>query len=288
MTLIISIIKPDGIWQSADYRLTVEKTGRVITDRSVKQLVDQPYPDGGQCALISYTGIGRLPREERSVSKWLIQSLRGRQRPVFDSLDAIARLATERIGNVSPHWFVAAGFRRREPWFAKITNMPPNAVLGDDAPEGEFVVYPFNKGFPRVFVSPSPQWITVDDLELLRHVAAPETRPRDNAEFLALLASINRRAHEAGADRVSYSSSTVYLPPDCIDYETQTFGGPPDLRGPLPLSAGLDISELIDASADWIRALKRGTSVDDEELNQRLRDASRRAIIPEVDLDEDD
>ena len=56
MTMIITMIRPEGIWQSADNRVTLK--GKITNDMSPKQLhiVCPPIP-GGPEILMAFTGI---------------------------------------------------------------------------------------------------------------------------------------------------------------------------------------------------------------------------------------
>ena len=60
MTLIITMIRPEGIWQSADHRVT--RDGQPIDDERPKQLhiICPPLPSGPQL-LLAFTGLAELP-----------------------------------------------------------------------------------------------------------------------------------------------------------------------------------------------------------------------------------
>jgi hypothetical protein len=53
--------KAEGIYLSADYRVTDARTGKLIDDASVKHLrVDYPPDQAGPKALMAFTGLARL------------------------------------------------------------------------------------------------------------------------------------------------------------------------------------------------------------------------------------
>lgn len=285
MTLVVTMVKPSGVWQSADYRLTDSRTGKVVTDSSIKQFTTRPYRKGGGCSVLAYTGLGRLPRDRkrRSIAEWLSAMLRGEQRPVYRSLEKIAELATSYIGDAYPHWFVAGGFLEGVPWLGNVTNMPPDSVYGQDDPHSEFQVQirRFESGARGLAFAPHHGFITADDFRTLRKVNELETPPRDPEEFLDLLAAVTRRAHEAGNKIVSPSCSTVYLPPECDGARHKVHGDDPDLRGPEGLLFGLDFSETMDLMRARLQAMREDREIDEEEWDRRFEEAARRSATPE-------
>ena len=76
MTLILGMSKPEGIYLSADFRVTEHPSRRLIDDAAVKLLDVQFPPDGGTRALIAYTSLAILP-DTTPVGTWLVETMRG-------------------------------------------------------------------------------------------------------------------------------------------------------------------------------------------------------------------
>jgi hypothetical protein len=72
MTLALTILGADAIYQSADLRLTNGDTGRVITDSSTKLVVVGDFEWKG---FVSYTGLGRW--RGRDTSQWVVDWMTG-------------------------------------------------------------------------------------------------------------------------------------------------------------------------------------------------------------------
>jgi len=83
MTLLLGMSKPEGIYMSADNRVTDARTEKLTDDSSVKFLSVRYPPDkGGQTSLLAYTGLANLP-DGTPFGTWMRQTLRGKSEP-FD------------------------------------------------------------------------------------------------------------------------------------------------------------------------------------------------------------
>lgn len=80
MTLIITMIRPEGIWQSADNRVT--RGDQSIDDERPQQLhiICPPLPGGPQL-LLAFTGLAELPDGSPTI-QWARETLR-RDNPSF-------------------------------------------------------------------------------------------------------------------------------------------------------------------------------------------------------------
>lgn len=109
MTLNITILTPNIIYQSADYALFDEVAKKPIQMPSTKVVVLNDFDWTG---FITYTGIGRIGRKHTSefVNEWL----QGLNRPSFgDVVETIRNRGTQWISQVCPgarHTFVLAAF----------------------------------------------------------------------------------------------------------------------------------------------------------------------------------
>jgi hypothetical protein len=72
MTLNITVLTPEAIYQSADFRLTNADTHALITDAS-RKLISLQYSDWD--GLVTYTGVGRW--QGRDVSQWIADWVSG-------------------------------------------------------------------------------------------------------------------------------------------------------------------------------------------------------------------
>lgn len=88
MTLILGMSKAEGIYLSADHRITEYPSGRLVDDASTKFLTVHYPPDKeGPKALLAYTGLAELP-DGTPMGTWLRETLRG-ETEVFDqSIDS--------------------------------------------------------------------------------------------------------------------------------------------------------------------------------------------------------
>ena len=98
MTLVMTLIRPEGIWQSADYRLTSSQTGTVLDDAAPKQLsiLCPPLPDGPK-VLLAFTGLAEAPGREPML-QWIRETIRGEQRYIMPMLDHLRDRLTRDIG----------------------------------------------------------------------------------------------------------------------------------------------------------------------------------------------
>lgn len=86
MTLILGMSKPEGIYLSADYRVTDYRTGKLVDDESVKHITISypPLPDGPR-ALLGYSGLAVLPDGTPTLT-WIRQTLRGESEYIDQSM----------------------------------------------------------------------------------------------------------------------------------------------------------------------------------------------------------
>ena len=126
MTLNITVLTPLTIYQSADFRLINQDTGKTITDRSHKTVSLQYERWSG---FITYTGLGSW--EGRPVSGWICNWLTGVTSPTMEEVaDIVGREGAKLIEAVRRrtrrvrmrHTFTLAGFDGDEPRACVISN----------------------------------------------------------------------------------------------------------------------------------------------------------------------
>jgi hypothetical protein len=299
MTLIMSIIKPEqGVWQSADHRLTPKLKPKY--DDARKQVALR-CRDGS--ALLSYTGLafcwpGHLP-----VSDLIRQLLRGDNRPVEGHLDVLRAgldryVARTRFSDemliIHVVAFIGGGVNKNgetvpgKPWLFEIANREkdPDGSL-QPTPQGRFT-------FKRVEVT-GPVWaIGGSGQDFLSAADAAELDaalqdPPGTRDLHELLAAVNRRIARDPASGVSPWCQTWSLPasgPDGFDtHDHRLRGEPPfDQLRPAPfILFGLDVTEIVPFLVRRVRLLEQGRGEDDPEfqaLDPVMRDVIRQMITP--------
>jgi hypothetical protein len=138
VTLNITLVTADRIYQSSDFRLTILKPFEIIETPSSK-IVQLHYDnlDG----ILSYTGVGRWPRKDSpdlavEVAKWLEGADFSTVVEIAEVIrvrgdDFLAKVA-RRAGR-QQHTFTIAAFENRIPSVALISNF--EYVNGDDPPQ---------------------------------------------------------------------------------------------------------------------------------------------------------
>jgi len=277
MTLLLGIVAKWGLWQSSDHRLVELPSGKVISDESMKHL-GVTACDGA--AVITYTGFGRVGTVD--VSDWLRKTLRGEDRPLEELAETIAARASATFGASAlrhriVHYFIATAYLRGEPFVVAIANT--ESLFGVGKPTQQFKVHPIRVVDPvPLYAGGGALAVTRADRALLRDVC--RRRPRAPADFLGLLAAVNRRAAESGhpsADLITRSCLASYLPPDGR-VTTTFFDATADAKAaqwPPHLLRGVDSTELIEP---LVNALRTGDmNIEGAWTDDRLR----RSVEPE-------
>ena len=87
MTLILGMVKAEGVYLSTDYRVSDSRTGRLVDDGEAKFFSIQfPPIESGPRGVLAYTGLARL-RDGTKMSAWIRETLRG-EAESFDDLMA--------------------------------------------------------------------------------------------------------------------------------------------------------------------------------------------------------
>ena len=82
MTLIIALIRPEGIWLSSDNRVT--RSGHLEDDDTPKQMYIICLPwDGGPRVLLAFTGLAEI-YDGASMLEWIRETTRGETRPAME------------------------------------------------------------------------------------------------------------------------------------------------------------------------------------------------------------
>ncbi|MDX6653906.1 MAG: hypothetical protein QOH18_607, partial [Solirubrobacterales bacterium] len=205
MTLNITVIGEEAIYQSADFRLVNPKTGELITESSSKLVVVGGWEWNG---LVSYTGIGRWP--DKDTSDWLVDWLTGEKLGPEELVERIrekgsAWLTHIRRATGTPwrHTFVAAAFPDAIPTVWVISNFEDAVGLTLSTPRPALMVS--RRAFKgRSLVVVTGQKASVDRATKRRLQRAADGRP-DPARIRRLLTEANEAAARSPAGEQSVS-----------------------------------------------------------------------------------
>lgn len=248
MTLIMTMIRPEGIWQSADNKVT--RSGRTIDDERPKQLhiICPPLPGGPQL-LLAFTGLAELFDGSPTI-QWARETLRGEQRFIMPMLEHLRDRLSRDVGRSylwnNPLLFSGGIFEGDKRFYMEIRNAEPKTWK----PKREFdlVVCEFTE--PIVFITGSgEQAVSREDRALLQ--AQSRIRPAKWEDHLGLLAAVNRRTANTlakkGQKSVSPWCSASYISHNEEGSHQKNFSNPREPKGPQyieSLLAGLDLHEL--------------------------------------------
>jgi len=283
MTLVISLVTEYGAWASLDHRLTEFPDGRLITDSSVKHVILRCC-DG--CALVSYTGLGRVGRID--LSRWIREVLRGESRTVDESLIDLREQATARIGLPAKrldvaHLFLAGAFIDGQPWAAEIRNFRSATGLTPGGIQPVFETAAMHAGEPMLAVGGAGRDAILDsDRKLLARIR--KRRPSRPEDYMTVLGAVSRRAAESrhpAAQTVSRSCTVVFIPPSGNGVKKEWYG-PEEGRSLAPngfshLLFGIDLDESASEMIEMHEDVSNGR-IDQTLLQRRTEEAARRAV----------
>lgn len=274
MTLVVTIITEWGIWQSCDYRLSQNVTGKwgSVDDWSPKH-VGVKCPDGK--ALISYTGCGRVSyfgprieynhsipayqvpawvrsinamvgrRLEAPVSEWVIRILHGETRSIDDSLIRLREAATANaILRRTPTVFPIGAYFHSTPWLVLITNAQARRDWFHHPPRRKFETYVPKIDIPGYFIAGAVDAVVPEDRVRLGQII--RRRPRRSSDYFELLANINRNAARRRRDVISEACHVSYISPDpseFMSFHIETWGQelPAEAAGTRMLLYGIEL-----------------------------------------------
>jgi hypothetical protein len=262
MTLIITMIRPEGIWQSVDHRVT--KTGKIVDDATPKQLhikcpsLDGPRPQ----VMLGFTGLAEMP-DGTPTLQWTRETLRGETRTIMATFDHLRDRLTRDLGSSRlwhcPLVFSCGIFEGDKRFYAEIRNVHPQAW--HPTRQFEYVIHEITH--PWVFIGGSGlPWVTKKDIDLL--VAQSRIRPAKWEDHLGLLAAVNRRtAQNMKKKTVSPWCEASFLASGTEGVHTRHFSEPGEPDGPvgIPLLVdGIDAFEVSREFQEHMERLRKGSS----------------------------
>ncbi len=257
MTLALTIVSHHGIWQSSDMRLYDTNAGRPLPDASVKQFRLMFFND--DVALVTFAGIGRIGSSH--VSDMMVNLLRGQPRTFDQTLGALIAFANERLipalAHIPPkyrfHVFTVGAFSGGGPIYAEITNIDNNRGAGGVTwrPRADFRLAWRRPNEGEGIAAPAgAQFMSKEDLALLQRVC--RRTPAKDADYLALLAGVNRRTSQRYPDMVSPECWALHAgrkrDPRKAPEEPTPFawgGSMPNTSKPRTLTNGIDFEEAL-------------------------------------------
>ncbi len=288
MTLILGMSKPEGIYMSADFRVTEQPSGRLIDDASVKMLTVHFPPDRGTRALFAYTGLAILP-DGTPMGTWLLETMRG-ESEVPDQ--AMAHLRTRLDRDIAPHrvglmvnGLLVEGEHGQRRLFGAFSNLKVGSASRriETIPAFEYLMTDLHEPFVFANGSGAAQLIADGHLARLRDQLA--VRPRRAFDHMNLLASINRRVADK-TRTVSPACHVAFMPteppaPGPSDNRFSATSHTFTERGEaapavMPLLLfGIDLSFMMHQLNEQMAALKEGKEpppqFDADEMNRMLR-----------------
>jgi hypothetical protein len=210
MTLVISLITANAIYQSADHRLSDGVTGRVLRDNSTKVVVLQ-YSDWD--GFLTYTGIGSYYDRDTSefALEWLAGTHDAKPADVVSRLQERGRTWLQQVERSSrrqwKHTFVLAAFEDRVPQISLISNCED--VSGRQDVNGSSTLRVTTKRFGgepfMVACGSGAPSITREQRRRLVHLG--KHTPDDGPRFRQRLREINREVAGRPASRETVSQS---------------------------------------------------------------------------------
>lgn len=278
MTLVLGMSKPEGIYLSADYRVTDLRSGRLVDDASVKHVTVHYPPQDGPKVLFAYSGLAFLP-DGTPTGQWLRETIRGESEFIDQSMAHLReRLDRDVAATKVPliiNALVLEGDRRL---FGGLSNLRRDGGT-NVATVVESFGYVMNElDEPFWFANGSGAAAVIADerFELLRRQL--NVRPRKPLDHMRLLASINRSV-AAKEQTVSPYCYVSFINADAGTSPTsQAFvehGEEVPFEMPI-LLFGLDLTDMMRNFHEASRAWRRGDISDfdppmpsDEEFRRR-------------------
>jgi hypothetical protein len=230
MTLNLTLLTAEAIYQCADFRLT-DGDSRLPLDNPSMKLVTVHYSEWE--GFVTYTGVGRW--RGRDTSEWIVDWLTGMQEASPDEvIERIREEGTDFLRTIErapggrrySHTFVLAAFVDGEPLVATISNFEKCSGLSDDVPAAELAVDTRVLGRrPTLLVTGQKAAVPRASKRRLERVAErPDISP---ARLRNELTSINAEAANSAAagGTVSAGCSVASFRRDGTGFQDLTEGG---------------------------------------------------------------
>ena len=243
MTMIITMIRPEGVWQTADNRVTVG--GKLKDDITPKQLhLVCPPLDSGPQVLLGFTGLAEFS-DGTPTLQWIRETLRGESRVIMSMFDHLRDRLTRDVGTSSlwQNQLVLSGgiFEGQKRFYVEMRNL--NVQTRRPMRQFEYAIYEVTQ--PMIFIGGSGQYsVAKENVDLL--MAQANIRPAKWEDHLGLLAAVNRRTAKR-TKTVSPWCQASFLGNDRQGAFAKRFARYDEPTGPVgteTIIAGIDLSEV--------------------------------------------
>lgn len=202
MTLIITVIEKDHIWQSSDHRIT-KINGDLFDDKSIKH-IHLNCTDGK--ALLSWTGLAEL-KDKTRLNVWLKDVLKAGVGTVDETMKTIADRASEDIGGAFELVISVGAFINDQPWYYEITNFVGNP--GKEKLKNKFSVKKTKADKDGLFHGGSGKiGLSKKDISSIKSAVKKATNNPDT--FAKTLAGVNKKVSNS-VKTVSPTCTTAYI-----------------------------------------------------------------------------
>jgi hypothetical protein len=193
MTLILGMNNPEGIYLSADYRVTHEATGERLSDEAVKSLVIHYPPIGSTTKLVvAFSGLAES-RRGTPMMAWLMRTLRGEIETIEQSMTHLRSRLDRDIARWRSGFIInVMGFAEGRRFMGGFTNkMEDGSILP------KFSYYMEELSTQRIFANGTGSVLKGAYPQYERLKKQLGTTPDDPLNYMKLLAEMNRKIAEA-------------------------------------------------------------------------------------------
>jgi hypothetical protein len=278
VTLILGMSKPEGIYLSADYRVTELPSRNLVDDASLKHLTVHYPPEGGPKVLLAYTGLAFLP-DGTPTGQWLRETLRGESEYIDQSMAHLReRLDRDVARAKAPLIINALVLENDRRLFGGLSNLRRDPGSKDATVMRSFGYVMNELDGPFVFGNGSGVAALIADhhFELLRDQL--DVWPRKPLDHMRLLAAVNRRVAAKESTVSPYCHVSYINADERTSAASQAFvelGEEVPFEMPF-LLFGIDLTAMMRNFHDASEAFIRGETSDfqprppsDEELQRR-------------------
>jgi hypothetical protein len=275
MTLLLGMSKNEGLYMSADFRVTDARSGRLLDDSSPKFLtVHFPPATTGPKMLLAFTGVAVL-RDGTPTGRWIRETLRGESEVVDLSMRHLLERLNRDVAFLGYPLIVnALVIEPQRRLFGGFSNVKRSGAGVEILSSFEYRMQEIDT--PFLFANGSgAAHIAQSDLVLLKKQMS--IIPRKPLDHMKLLATITRRTAQRDAAVSPFCNVSFVNSDDRTSPQSQTFtekGEDVPFHMPLILF-GLDLTR---STADFYeqatRSLNDGTAIaprDVAEINEDLR-----------------
>jgi hypothetical protein len=194
VTPILGMSKAEGMYLSADYRVTDARTGRLIDDEAVKFLhITYPPQPGGPIALLGYTGVA-IMRDGTPTGTWMRETLRGESEVIDQSM---AHLRARLDRDIAPMRLpLIINLLVKEPnrrLFGGLSNITVSTTTREVTVQESFGYSMQEVDKPFMFANGSGATTALANRHLHRVQGQLRVMPQRPGDHMHLLAVVNRR-----------------------------------------------------------------------------------------------